>query len=666
MCGVVAIWNRDGRPVDRAVLQRAVQSQAHRGPDDEGYVLIDSRTGMVVQCRGAATDPRIQLPGLTEAGDHPFDLALGHRRLSIVDLSPTGHQPMSSRDGKRWIAFNGMIHNYRELRDELGSLGRSFSTGTDTEVILAAWEAWGPDCVQRFNGMWAFALWDATRSCLYASRDRLGIKPLLVGRGRDVIVVASELKAIRQVPQVPAELDPEAVHHYLSLMKVPAPLTIYRAVRKVMPGHEVAIRRESDEAHAWWRLEPGDVQDIDEEAAEAQITALLEESMRLRLIADVPMGTFLSGGVDSSLVTSLAARALPPQALTTYTLSFPGESALDETEWASRTASHLGVRHIPVRFTADFLRALPRHLAMYDEPFAISSALGISRIAEVAAPTTRVVLTGDGGDEIFAGYLNRHEEVDQKWDRLEQAAFSRFRGSRAEAAFPRSRWSRDTMAEQLRLRLRSIRLAPGPARDRGFNARRCLFQEPEKRSLYAPAWLEATRQFDTLGFLANSMPAVGGDRLSRWQLHDVRTSLHDEMLGKVDRATMASGLEARPPLLDHRLVEFALRLPKSLKVRNGTGKWILKRIGEHRVPPGLMDRKKRGFTIPLASLFKEHWRELIGDALTSAAIARTGVFDPAAVQAVLARQESHPNYITSHMMYSLLCFHVWHQQAIQL
>ncbi len=665
MCGIVALWNRDGRPVDRDALQRAVQSQAHRGPDDEGYVLIDTRTGRFVQCRGADTDPRITLPALAETGDHPFDLALGHRRLSIVDLSPAGHQPMSSRDGKRWIVYNGMIHNFLELRDELRSLGHSFSTGTDTEIILAAWEAWGPDCVHRFNGMWAFALWDGTRSCLYASRDRLGIKPLLVGRGEGVIVVASELKAIRHVRQVPTELDPEAVHHYLSLLKVPAPLTIYRAVRKVMPGHELVIQREREEERAWWRLEPAEIQEIDEAAAEAELTALLEESIRLRLIADVPMGAFLSGGVDSSIVASLAARALPSEALTTFTLSFPGESAVDETEWARHTASHLGVRHVPVRFTADFLRALPRHLAMYDEPFAVSSALGISRIAEVAAETTRVVLTGDGGDELFAGYPSRHEEVDQKWDRMERSALARFRGSRADAAFPPSRWSSPTMAEQLRTRLQSIRLPPGAARDRGFNARRCLFQEAEKRALYAPAWLDATGQFDTLGFLAHSMPAAGGDRLSRWQLHDVRTSLPDEMLSKVDRATMGSGLEARPPLLDHRLVELALRLPRSLKIRDGTGKWILKRIGEHRVPPGLMDRKKQGFTIPLASLFKDHWRDLLGDALAPAAIARSGVFEPLAVQAVLSRQASHPNYITSHMVYSLLCFQVWHQQVIE-
>ncbi|HKP29261.1 MAG TPA: asparagine synthase (glutamine-hydrolyzing) [Gemmatimonadales bacterium] len=660
----MALWNRDGRPIDRAVLERAVRSQAHRGPDDEGYVLIDTLTGRFVQCRGVATDPRVQFPALAEAGDHPFDLALGHRRLSIVDLSTAGHQPMGSRDGKRWIVFNGMIHNYVELRDELRSLGHSFATGTDTEVILAAWEAWGPDCVQRFNGMWAFALWDATRSRLFASRDRLGIKPLLIGRGGATIVVASELKAIRQVHQVPADLDPEAVHHYLSLMKVPAPLTIFRAVRKVMPGHEVVIRREGEQARAWWRLEQASIRDLDEDTAEAEVTALLEESMRLRLIADVPIGALLSGGVDSSIVTSLAAGMLPPEALTTYTLSFPGESAVDETAWASLTASHLGVRHVPVRFTDDFLRELPRHLAMYDEPFAVSSALGISRIAEVAVETTRVVLTGDGGDELFAGYPSRHEEVDQKWDRLEQATLARFRGSRAEAAFPRSRWHKDTMAEQLRLRLLSIRLAPGPARDRGFNARRCLFQEPEKQSLYGRDWREATREFDTLHFLANAMPAEGGDRLSRWQLHDVRTSLHDEMLSKVDRATMGRGLEARPPLLDHRLVELALHLPRSLKVRDGTGKWILKRIGEHRVPPGLLHRKKQGFTIPLASLFKEQWRELIGDAFTPATIARTGVFDPPAVQAVLERQASHPNYITSHMVYSLLCFQVWHQQAI--
>ena len=665
MCGIVAIWNRDGSPVDRAGLARAVNAQEHRGPDDEGYVLIDTRTGKFLQCRGASTDPRIRLPAISEAGDHPFDLALGHRRLSIVDLSPAGHQPMSSRDGTRWIVFNGMIHNYRELRDELRALGHAFSSGTDTEVILAAWEAWGPDCVTRFNGMWAFALWDGPRAALFASRDRLGIKPLLLGRGSSTVILASELKAIRQVPQVPLELDPEAVHHYLSLMKVPAPLTIYRAVRKVMPGHEVLIRREGDSSRAWWQLDTEPVREIDEVAAETEITALLEDSTRLRLIADVPMGALLSGGVDSIIVTALATQALSRESLTTFTLSFPGESEVDETEWAGLTASHLGVRHVPVRFTREFLHALPQHLAMYDEPFAISSALGISRIAEVAAETTRVLLTGDGGDEIFAGYLNRHASVDETWDRLEKHRFSRVRSARADAAFPRSRFGKESLAEQLRVRLRSLSHSSGAARDRGFNVLRCLFQESEKRSLYAPDWPGTGERFDTLDFLSRSMPEQGGDRLSRWLVHDVRTSLHDEMLSKVDRATMSRGLEARPPLLDHRLVELAVRLPRSLKIREGAGKWILRRIGRHRVPKGLMDRRKQGFNIPLASLFRDEWRELIGDSLSPSAVERTGVFRPAAVRAVLDRQASHPNYITSHMVYSLLCFHVWHREAVR-
>lgn len=660
MCGILALWYRDGTPIDRAALARGVGALSRRGPDDEGYLLLDTRTGRFVQCRGSASDSRVDLPTLDTAGDHRYDLALGHRRLSIVDLSPAGHQPMSARDGSLWIVFNGMIHNFRDLREQLQALGHRFESRTDTEVILHAYAAWGTACVERFNGMWAFVLWDGHRQQLFASRDRLGIKPLLAATAGPLVAFASELKALRPVPDLPLELDPVAVHHYLSLMKVPAPFTIYRQVRKMMPGHSARVDHDDFTEWAYWRLDPSHAPELNQEDAAEQIAALLEDSIRLRLIADVPMGALLSGGVDSSIVTAMAAAGLPPGDLTCFTLGFPNQPDVDETRWAGELAAHLGVQHHVVEFSAEFLEDLPSLVALFDEPFAVSSALGVYRLAQEAARHTKVLLTGDGGDELFAGYLHRHAQVDELWDRIDRQPFSRFRGARAGAAAERVRWRTPSMGELLRLRWRSLVVSRQRARDRSFNARRALFNQAEKQALYTPGWRDLTRGAETLTWLGTTLPPPDGDRLTRWQVHDVRTSLHDEMLTKVDRATMASGVEARPPLLDHRLVEMAVNLPAGLKLRDGAGKWILRKVGERYVPPGLFDRPKGGFTIPLSHWFGREWRGLLGDALAPAALRRVGVLRPEAVQAVLAHHDAHPGFTTAHMVYTLLCFQIWH------
>jgi len=637
-----------------------VSTLGRRGPDDEGYLLVDTRTGRFVQCRGSSTDPGVDLPPLSDVGDHPYDLALGHRRLSIVDLSPAGHQPMGARGTALWIVFNGMIHNFLDLRQRLERLGHQFASRSDTEVILRAYEEWGPDCVEQFNGMWAFVIWDGLRQRLFASRDRLGIKPLLSAHASPVVAFASELKALRPFSRIPAELDPVAVHHYLSLMKVPAPFTIYRHIRKVMPGHSALVEHNGSSETVYWRMEaqPSAVPDANE--AVNRVAQVLEDSVRLRLIADVPMGALLSGGVDSSIVTAMAAAGLPPGALTGFTLGFPAETDVDETPWAREVADHLGVPHHPVEFSAEFLDTLPHLVAIFDEPFAVSSALGLYRLAQEASRTTKILLTGDGGDEIFAGYLHRHHEVDQLWDRIERRPLSRFRSQRAWAAAETVRWRRPSVAELLRIRFRSIMLSPREARDRSFNARRTLFNQAEKNALYTPEWRAWTRGSDTLSWLGATLTDPGGDRLTRWQVHDVRTSLHDEMLAKVDRATMASGVEARPPLLDHRLVELAVNLPAALKLRDGGGKWILKQVGERYVPSVMLNRTKRGFTIPLSGWFQREWKSILGDALSPAALRRVGVFQPRGVEAVLAHHQAHPGFTTAHMVYTLLCFQIWH------
>ena len=661
MCGIVAIWNRDGRPVDRAALARAVASLARRGPDDEGYVLIDTRAGRAVPCGG--DDTRVPgLPRLAEVeGD--FDLALGHRRLAIVDASAAGHQPMGTDDGRLWIAFNGMIYDFRTLRAELESDGARFRSRTDTEVILHAYARWGAECVTRFNGMWGFALWDGAARRLVISRDRVGIKPLVYRLDADRVVVASELGALAPFGALADGIEPRALHHYLSLMQVPAPYTIHAHVRKLEPARLLSIGRSEARESRYWRPRPGSVaipSDADE--ASEQLEALLRDAVRLRLVADVPVGCFVSGGVDSGIVAALAAAERAGDPVATFSIAVPSDPRIDESPYSRAIAAHIGSAHTQIDLTPEDFTGFFEHGALAGEPFAVSSVLGVGMIARAARARVKVLLAGDGADEIFAGYHPRHVAVDERWDRFPPGVRGRVAPARAKAAGQWVRWRGLTRPTLWGLRARSLFVSDAAGRDRETMAKRCMFNDHEKQALYARAWAARIGDEDTIPWMCAALATPNGDPLLRRQLHDVETLLHDEMTAKLDRGTMAWGVEGRVPLLDHRVVELAVSLPPAFRYAEGEGKWLLRRVAARLLPEAILTRPKRGFTIPVEAWLRGDRRTFLYDVLAPSAIRRAGIFDPNAVADVLAYFEREPHFHTAHMVFTLLCFQLWYDR----
>ncbi len=663
MCGIVAVWNRDGRPVERAALARAVASLARRGPDDEGYVLIDTRSGRAVPCGGDDT----RVPGLPRLADvdGDFDLALGHRRLAIVDASAAGHQPMGTDDGRLWIAFNGMIYDFRALRAELESAGHRFRSRTDTEVILHAYARWGAECVTRFNGMWGFALWDGEARRLVVSRDRIGIKPLVYRLDDDRVVVASELGALAPVGALADGIEPRALHHYLSLMQVPAPYTIHARVWKLQPARLLSIGRSDARETRYWRPTPGRVSvPVDPDAACEQLEALLRDAVRLRLVADVPVGCFVSGGVDSGTIAALAAQAQGDVPLATFSIAVPSDPRIDESQYSRAIAAHLGSDHTQLDLEPDDFAGFFEHGALSGEPFAVSSVLGVGLIARAARARVKVLLAGDGADEIFAGYYPRHVAVDERWDRFAPGWRGRLAPARAQAAGQWVRWRDLGRSTRWGLQARSLFVSDAAGRDHETMAKRCMFNDYEKRALYTGAWAARVGDEDTIPWMCAGLSAENGDPLLRRQLHDVETLLHDEMTAKLDRGTMAWGIEGRVPLLDHRVVELAMSLPPAFRYAEGEGKWLLRRIAARVLPETILTRPKRGFTIPVASWLRGDRRAFLHDTLAAPAIRRAGIFEPSAVADVLAFFEREPHFHTAHMVFTLLCFQLWYDRSV--
>jgi asparagine synthase (glutamine-hydrolysing) len=398
-----------------------------------------------------------------------------------------------------------------------------------------------------------------------------------------------------------------------------------------------------------------------EQEALERVDELLQDSVRLRLLADVPVGSLLSGGIDSSIVTAVAAKHTG-EALKTFNVSFRSLPEFDESPWADVVASHVNAQHRSIELSFDFLECLPELIDLFDEPFSVSSVMGVYLLARAAAREVKVLLTGDGGDELFAGYLERYIGVDELWERTGRHMLARFNAERTRASAEWVSWRRPATGPKVRAALRSLARPDQRRRDDCFNLMRLIFNDAEKRAIYTPEWRARTRGLSTLRWLGSTLPPPTPGGLRRWQLHDIDTSLHDEMLAKVDKATMAWGVEARVPFLDHRLVDLALNLPDRLKVTGGHGKWILRKLGERYLPPAVLNREKHGFSIPLSEWFRGELRTFVRDVLSPSALRRVGVFQPQAVAQVLAYHDANPCFATSHMVFTLLCFQLWHER----
>ncbi|MEP6802661.1 MAG: asparagine synthase (glutamine-hydrolyzing) [Acidobacteriota bacterium] len=624
MCGITGFVSP--RPLPRRLLTAMNATLQHRGPDDEGEGLWG----------GDGVDPKT-----AESGR----VGLAQKRLSILDLSPAGRNPMANDDRTLWITYNGEVYNFREIRSELEGFGFRFRSQTDTEVILKAYEKWGRDCVHRFIGMFAFAIWDSRRRVLFAARDRLGIKPFYYLWGRGEFAFASELKALVIHPAFDPAIDPDALAQYLRFQYVPSPAAIYRGSFKLPPGHRLELENGRLLTDRYWDpvavAESGALPAPPREQAE-QLEALLSSAVRYRMIADVPVGAFLSGGVDSSAVVAfMKENATGP--VKTFSIGFEQKS-MDESPHAKAVARHLGTEHHEkICTTRDAIDLIPRLAHHYDEPFADSSAIPTMLVSRFAREHVKVALSGDGGDELFWGY-SRYFAYSRMESVLRGPGWLRRAAGRGLSLVPDRRFRRAgaLLAEEGGDRDRYVRFVE-------------ILKPREVRELVGrdagvpPLYEDAHRR-------------LGDSRRDAVSVRDLVSYLPEDILTKVDRASMAFSLEARVPLLDHRVVEFALRLPFESKYRHGVGKHILREVLYKRVPRELIDRPKMGFGVPLRGWFEGELRSSLLDVLSPAAVARAGLVDPAGVREVLGDGLEGPAD-RPEAIWSLYSLHLWAAHA---
>ncbi len=628
MCGIAGVLYTDSsRPVSPGVLEAMGQAIAHRGPDAEGFH---------------------REPGL----------GLIHRRLSIIDLGG-GAQPLGNEDGSVQVVFNGEIYNFQELRRRLESRGHVFRTHSDTEVLVHLYEEEGDRLVEQLRGMFAFALWDRPRRRLLLARDRLGIKPLYLYRDSEKLLFGSELKAILAHPAVDRVIDVEALEDYLALGMVPGRRSIFRRVEKLPPAHVLALRADDlhSEPHRYWQLrfEP-DPKPTLEEWQEA-LRAKLAEAVKLHLIADVPVGAFLSGGLDSSVVVALAAGATSGS-LQTFSIGFREES-FSEQPYAREVAARFGTQHTEEVVTADAISLLDSLTHYYDEPFADSSAVPTFLVSRLAARGVKVVLSGDGGDEAFGGYSRyAHDLKEASIRRYLPPWLRRVILAPLARAWPKADW----LPRSLRAKTLLTNLSLEGAAAYANTVTLCRL--PLRRRLLNPDLASGLNGHSPgLPLEVAYATAPAGDPLGGMLAADVSTILPDDFLVKVDRASMAHGLEVRPPLLDHELMELAARIPSAWKVRGGKTKWVLKESYRHLLSDALIDRPKHGFEIPIDAWLRGPLRETFESAvLDSSARVRDLVDQPA----VRSLYRSHLSGVGRHgnVLWSLLVLARWAERYL--
>ncbi len=607
MCGITGFLNlstRFSRDELVAWVARMAEQIRHRGPDDSG-VWVDEGAG----------------------------IGLGFRRLAIIDLTPTGHQPMLSADGRYVIVFNGEVYNFSALKEDLTQLGHTFRGTSDTEVMLAAVVEWGLEsAVKRFNGMFAFALWDRKERCLYLVRDRLGIKPLYFGWMGSTFIFGSELKTLAVHPDFHGHVDRNALASFLRFNYVPTPYSIFKHVRKLEPGTILRVDAASGpgqfNSQVYWSarevVENGIQEPFvggDQEAADT-LENLLRDSIRLRMIADVPLGAFLSGGVDSSTVVALmqTQSSLPVK---TFTIGFE-EDSFNEAVHARAVARHLGTEHTELALTPAEARAvIPLLPQIYDEPFSDSSQIPTFLVSRLARQHVTVSLSGDGGDELFAGY-NRYTWVGRLWKSIGWMPMPARRAiARLIASLTPAQWERllrfsgySEPGEKMRKLAEAL---PAANPEAIYQRLASHWHEPQAVVNGGVEW--------SLPDLSSERWPKGADTLQRMMYFDLVSYLRDDILAKVDRASMANSLEARVPLLDdHRVVEFAWRLPTHLKIREGQSKWLLRQVLYRHVPRTLIERPKQGFGIPIDDWLRGPLRGWAEEYLSEARIRREGIF----------------------------------------
>jgi asparagine synthase (glutamine-hydrolysing) len=622
MCGLTGIFEyKRSTEIPKEKVHRMNETIVHRGPDDEGIFVA---------------------PGI----------GLGFRRLSIIDLAG-GHQPISNEDGSIWVMLNGEIYNYAELRKELLERGHTLATRSDTETVVHLYEEYGEACFARLRGMFAIVLWDSKNRKLFLARDRVGKKPIFYVADKERIIFGSELKALLAGDGFSREMDLYALSDYFSFGYIPAPKTIYREVRKVLPGHYVLVADDGMlQEKCYWKLTFGDTEHRSEEEWCERIREQLSEAIRVRLMSDVPLGAFLSGGVDSSSIVAGMAR-LMNQAVTTCSIGFD-DPKFDESKYARQVASQFHTDHHSQVVRPEALTIVDKLTWHYDEPFADSSAIPTYYVSWIARQHVTVALGGDGGDENFAGY--RRYVFDRVENRLRAIVPVAIRSN---VFGPLGQWY-PALAWAPRV-FRAKATFQSLARNslEGYFNSISVFRCEEKKRLFSPDFRKQLREYDSIEVLRHHYDRAGTkDPLSRIQYVDIKTYLPDDILVKVDRASMAVSLEVRAPFLDHHLMELLARIPSSFKLRGREGKYIFKRAMAPVLSPDILYRTKQGFAVPLARWFREDLKEMASQTIFGV---QDGILDPAYLEKIW-NEHQRGTFDRSAYLWSVLMFRKWQQR----
>ncbi|HYN25861.1 MAG TPA: asparagine synthase (glutamine-hydrolyzing) [Pyrinomonadaceae bacterium] len=625
MCGIVGIVRNDTKPVDEVLLSRMSAAIRHRGPDDDGFYVKGS-------------------------------IGLGMRRLSIIDLK-SGQQPIHNQDRTAWIVFNGEIYNYLELREKLEKLGHTFYTNSDTEAIVHAYDRYGADCPKHLRGMFAFAIWDETTQELFLARDRVGKKPLLYAQLNDQFLFSSEFGALLLHPDVSRDIEPKALDCYLSFMCVPAPLTAYRAIRKLEPGHTLRWRKGEIRIERYWLPDFSHKLKTSEKEAGERALEVLRDAVRVRLMSEVPLGAFLSGGIDSSAVVALMSE-LSSEPIKTFSIGFE-EQHFSELHHARRVAEYVGADHHEFIVRPNALEVLPLLVEHYGEPFADSSAIATYYVARETRKHVTVALNGDGGDESFAGYERYAAmQLAQKYHRL-PALLRESVLEQAVGLIPTSESRRSRVRDAKRF----LQAASLPKVER-YLRWVSVFDAGAKRELYSQCFSRETANIHARELLEPWFLRANGAGIVDAALQaDIMTYLPNDLLVKVDIATMAVSLEARSPFLDHHVIEFAASLPENLKLRGLTTKYLLKRVLKQLLPAENLNRRKMGFGVPIGQWFRGEMQPFLRETLLSEKALNRGLFRPETVRELVElHSRSQKDY--SHQLWTLLMLELWFQKFI--
>ncbi len=615
MCGIVGFASKTGY-LNHELLVTMCDTMRHRGPDDAGeWWSSDDRVG------------------------------LAQRRLAIIDLSPGGHQPMLDYSGQLCITFNGEIYNYQELRHELESVGHRFHTASDTEVILEAYREWGADCIKHLNGMFAFGLYDIAQRRLFIARDRAGEKPLFYRYANGSFVFASELKALMADPAFPRMMDRQALEFYLAYGYVPGDNCILQGTHKLPPAHALTYDLNADQVRIWryWQLpEPPTTRTLPEPELLEELERLLLDSVRLRMIADVPIGILLSGGIDSSLITAMAAH-ISSKPVKTFTISFPGHGAYDEAPYARLVARHFGTEHIEMAAEPATVELLPQLARQYDEPMADSSMIPTYLVSRLIRQHATVALGGDGGDELFGGYP--HYSWVQGLERVRRFIPSPLRRALGAGA---AQW----LPPGLKGRNHLIGFTADL--DKSLAHVNVYFDAATRQCLLAPMRLNGL----TVETYKVDLCIPGYSPLQQATRLDFQTTMVDDYLVKVDRASMLNSLEVRVPWLDHRLVEFAFgRVPDSLKATEHERKILPRLLAEQLLPREMDLKRKQGFSMPLDAWFKGEWGKYVEEVLLQA---DPKLFDQSVIRKLIADQRR--GYANTNRLFALTLFELWRRE----